>query len=74
MSKNAVFCAELKSRNGIEVDPAERQPVEAELGADAIQYKLTPAGLRQLFQSLSDQPLSDQSLSGGDTADTGSQG
>ncbi|WHP68642.1 hypothetical protein [Phaeobacter inhibens] len=69
MSKNAAFCAELKSRNGVEVDPAERQPVEAELGADAIQYKLTPAGLRQLFQS-----LSDQSPSGGDTADTGSRG
>ncbi|ATG42001.1 hypothetical protein PhaeoP18_00030 [Phaeobacter piscinae] len=74
MSKNAAFCAALKSSNGVAVDPAERQPVEADLGADAIQYKLTPAGLRQLFQSLSDQPPSDQSLSGGNPADTGSRG
>ncbi|ATF16702.1 hypothetical protein [Phaeobacter gallaeciensis] len=69
MSKNAAFCAELKSRNGVEVDPAERQPVEADLGADAIQYKLTPAGLRQLFKS-----LSDQSPSGGASTDTGPRG
>ncbi|MFV1528925.1 MULTISPECIES: hypothetical protein [unclassified Phaeobacter] len=51
--KNQDFCSDLRTRCGTEVDAAERQLAEAELGSGAIRYKLNPAGLRHLFKSLS---------------------